>query len=170
MDVLEVIKGRRSIKNYSDRQIEDKKLNKILEAGSLAPSAHNNQGWKFIVVREKNIISEIFDSFVAPENFKRAPVVIVVCGINPGEIMTCGQPRYTVDISIAMSFMMLEAYEQGLDTCWIGSYSQDKIKEILDIPNNIGIVTIMPIGYPAEIPHPKPRKQLDEIVSYNRYE
>jgi nitroreductase len=83
--------------------------------------------------------------------------------------MKCGQYRYTVDLSIAVSYMMLEAYEQGLGTCWIGHFDENEVKKILGIPDKVRVVAITPLGYPAETPAPRPRKQLSEIVCYEKY-
>jgi len=75
-----------------------------------------------------------------------------------------------VDLSIATAYMILEAYEQGLGTCWLGSFDEDKVKEILGIPDKVRVVAITPLGYPAETPFMRPRKDIKEIVCYNKYE
>ncbi|MGI6485929.1 MAG: nitroreductase family protein [Tepidanaerobacteraceae bacterium] len=170
MDILSAIKGRRSIRKYSNRQVEDVKLFKVLEAARLSPSAQNLQNWKFIVVKNpetrKKLAEATFNySFVA-----EAPVVLVSCGIEPEGVMKCGQYRYTIDLSIATAYMILEAYEQGLGTCWLGNFDENKVKEILMIPDKVRVVTMTPLGYPAEDPPQKPRKKLEEIVCYERYE
>ena len=83
--------------------------------------------------------------------------------------MKGGQPRYTVDLSIATAYMILEAHELGLGTCWLGSYDEGKVKEVLDIPEDVRVVSILPLGYPDEAPEARMRKSLDEIVSYDKY-
>jgi nitroreductase len=169
MDVMTAIQGRRSIRNYSSRDIEDNKLKKVLEAAKLSPSANNNQGWKFIVVKDKNTREKLTTAAGGQKFVGQAPVVIVACGTDPERIMKCGQYRYTVDLSIAVSYMMLEAYEQGLGTCWIGHFDENEVKKILGIPDKVRVVAITPLGYPAETPAPRPRKQLSEIVCYEKY-
>jgi len=169
MNIIDVIKTRRSIRKYSTQPIEDEKLNSILEAGRWAPSARNEQLWKFVVVKDKDKIKELYDSYGGPAEFKKAPVTVVACGLGPYGNMKCGQPRYTVDVSIAMSYMILEAYEQGLATCWLGSFEEEKIKGVLKIPEDVRIVAVTPLGYAAESPEARPRKTLEEIVCYNEY-
>ncbi len=168
MDVLSAIKERRSIRKYSSKPVEDEKLVKVLEAARLSPSAKNQQNWRFIVVKNseirKKLTEAIGQSFVG-----EAPIILVNCGTEPESVMRGGQPRYTVDLSIATSYMILEAYEQGLGTCWLGSYDEDKVKDILDIPNEVRVVAITPLGYPEESPSQRPRKELEEIISYDKY-
>jgi len=168
MDVLSAIKARRSIRKYSSKPVEEEKLQKVLEAARLSPSARNQQNWKFIVVRDdkrkEELTEAIGQSFVG-----EAPIILVSCGTETKSIMRGGQPRYTVDLSIATAYMILEACEQGLGTCWLGSYDEDKVKEVLGIPEDVRVVAITPLGYPAESPAPRPRKELDEIVCYDKF-
>jgi nitroreductase len=167
MDVISAIKIRRSIRKFSERLVEDEKLQSILEAARLAPSAKNMQDWRFIVVRNNETRKKLAE--VSQEWISSAPIIIVCCGTDPTGVMSCGQPRYTVDLSIATSFMILEATNQGLGTCWLGRFDEKAVKEILEIPEEVRVVTMFPLGYPAETPEPKPRKALDEIVSYDKY-
>ncbi len=168
MDVLSAIKGRRSIRKYSNKSVEEEKLLKVLEAARLSPSARNRQEWKFIVVRDDKTREELTEAIGQPF-VGEAPIILVCCGTESEGVMRGGQPRYTVDLSIATAYMILEAYEQGLGTCWLGSYDEGKVKEVLDIPEGVRVVSITPLGYPDESPSPRPRKELDEIVSYDRF-
>ncbi|HZJ76739.1 MAG TPA: nitroreductase family protein [Oscillospiraceae bacterium] len=168
MDVLSAIKGRRSIRKYSSKLVEDEKLLRILEAARLSPSARNQQNWKFIVVKDsktrKGLTEAIGQPFVG-----EAPMILVCCGTEPEAVMRGGQPRYTVDLSIATAYMILEAHAQGLGTCWLGSYDESMVKDVLDIPENVRVVAITPLGYPAESPAQKPRRRPEEIISYDKY-
>ncbi|MCF6459773.1 nitroreductase family protein [Clostridium sp. Cult3] len=168
MDVLSAIEGRRSIRKYSNKSVEEEKLLKVLEAARLSPSARNRQEWKFIVVRDDKTREELTEAIGQPF-VGEAPIILVCCGTESEGVMRGGQPRYTVDLSIATAYMILEAYEQGLGTCWLGSYDEGKVKEVLDIPEGVRVVSITPLGYPDESPSPRPRKELDEIVSYDRF-
>lgn len=168
MDVMEAIKARRSIRKYSSKPIEEGKLSAVLEAARLAPSANNAQGWKFIVVRDKEKIKKLEAACGNQKQVGEAPVVIVVCATRK-HTMTCGQPAETVDASIATSFIMLEACEQGLGTCWLGFFYQDKVKEILDIPDDATVVAITPLGYPDESPDMRPRKSAAEVISFDKF-
>ncbi len=168
MNVSDAIKVRRSIRKYSDRQVEDEKLTAVLEAARLAPSGNNRQDRKFIVVRDKNKRDALVDACGGQTFVGEAPVVIVTCALKQ-HLMTCGMPAETIDASIAMSFMLLEAREQGLGTCWLGYYYEDKVKQVLDIPEDVRVVSITPLGYPAENPPARPRKTISEVVSYDRF-
>lgn len=170
MDVLSAIEGRRSIRKYKDTPVEEEKLLRVLEAARLSPSAKNQQNWKFIVVKDEEIRKRLVDEAIQQQFVAEAPIILVCCGTETESVMRCGQPRYTVDLSIATSYMILEAYEQGLGTCWLGSFDEAKVKEILGIPEKVRVVAITPLGYPAESPSPRPRKDLKDILSYDRYE
>ena len=84
--------------------------------------------------------------------------------------MACGQPAYTVDVSIACSFMILLAYELGFGTCWIGAFKEDEVKKILKIPDFVRVVAMIPLGYPDEDPSQRSRKGLDQIISFEKFE
>ena len=168
MDVLSAIQGRRSIRKYSSKAVEEEKLLKVLEAARLSPSARNQQEWKFIVVKDQATREKLTEAIGQPF-VGEAPIILVCCGTNPESIMKCVPPRYTVDLSIATAYMILEAYEQGLGTCWLGSFDENKVKEVLGIPEKIRVVSITPLGYPEESPSPRPRKELEEIISYDKY-
>jgi nitroreductase len=169
MDVLSAVQERRSIRQYSDKPVEDDKLNKVLEAGRLSPSATNRQSWKFIIVKDEITRAKLTEATNGQEFVGQAPVIIAACGTDPDSVMACGQHRHAVDISIAVAYMILEAHEQGLGTCWLGNFNEKMVKEILGIPENIRVVTIFPLGYPAESPAQRPRKPLEEIVCYEKY-
>ena len=168
MDVFTAIKQRRSIRKYSNKPVEEEKLQKVLEAARLSPSANNQQNWKFIVVRDAKVRKELTEA-IGQDFVGEAPVILVCCGTETSKIMKCGQPRYTVDLSIATAYMTLAAYEEGLGTCWLGSYDEKKVKKVLDIPEEARVVSIIPLGYPNESPAPSPRKPIDEIVSYDKF-
>jgi len=170
MDVLSAIQGRRSIRQYSSQPIEDIKLNKVLEAARLSPSANNRQSCKFVIVKDNETRANLAEAAGGQLFVGQAPVILVACGTDPDSIMMCGQHRYTVDLSIATAYMILEAYEQGLGTCWLGSFDEKRVKEILGIPEGIRVVAMTPLGYPTDSPAERPRKNLDEIVCYERYE
>jgi nitroreductase len=84
--------------------------------------------------------------------------------------MACGQPAYTVDVSIAFAFMILQAFELGLGTCWIGAFNEDEVKKILKVPESIRVVAMTPLGYPNQPPSPKSRRSFEQIVCFEKYE
>lgn len=166
MDVMTAIKSRRSIRAYKCTEVEEEKLNLILEAARLSPSARNLQNWKFIVVRDKKLRERLVEAAAGQKFVGEAPVTLIACATAPERVMTCGQPANTIDLSIALSFMMLVAAELGLGTCWLGSFYEDKVKEVLNLPEGYRVVAMTPLGYPDENPTQRPRKSIEEIVEY----
>lgn len=169
MKVMEAITSRRSIRAFKDLPIEEEKLNLILEAGRLSPSSNNRQEWKFIVVKEFHKRQALIDACKGQKFVGEAPVILVMCATENEKIMSCGQPAYTVDLSVALSFMMLEAQTLGLGTCWLGAFYENDVKEILSIPEDVRVVAITPLGYPKENPSMRPRKSIEQIVCYDQY-
>jgi len=170
MDVSMAIRKRRSIRSYQDREIDEATLNQVIEAARLAPSANNRQEWKFIVVREKVVRQRLAEAANRQTFIAQAPVIIVACATESQSVMMCGQPRYTVDVSIAVAFMLLQAAGLGLGTCWIGAFDEAAVKNILRVPDNIRVVAITPLGYPTGEYPPKPRKELNQITSLETYQ
>jgi nitroreductase len=170
MDVLTAISQRSSVRAYKPIDVEEDKLMKTLEAARLSPSASNRQEWKFIVVKNKETKKKLAKAAFGQSFIGEAPVVIVACGTESKAMMGCGQPTHTVDVSIACAYMILQAYELGLGTCWIGSFKEDETKKILNIPDHVRVVAMTPLGYPDEPPSKKHRKRLDQIVCFEKYE
>ena len=170
MDVFEAITQRKSIRKYKDKEIEKEKLIKVLESARIAPSASNRQEWKFIVVKDEDTRSRLVSAAHYQKFVGQAPVTIVACSTESERIMPCGQHAYTVDLSIAVSFMMLEATELGLGTCWLGAFDEEAVKEILGIPSDIRVPAMFTLGYADENPVARPRKALKDIVSHEKYE
>jgi len=164
MDVHQAIKNRRSVRSYKSDLVPEDKLARVLEAARMAPSAHNDQDYKFIVVKNPETRKQLADASRSQEFITQAPVVIVAVSLNPEAIMSSGVPTYAVDVAIAIDHIMLQAWEEGLGTCWIGAFSQDRVKEILSIPDKYKVVALFPLGYPADSPETKTRKELKEIV------
>jgi len=170
MNVFTAISERSSVRAYKASEVGEDKLKKILEAARLAPSASNRQDWKFIIVKNAETKKKLAEAAFSQSFIGEAPIVIVACGTEPKAIMSCGQPAYTVDVSIACAFMILQAYELGLGTCWIGAFKEDEVKRILKIPEEIRVVAMTPLGYPDQPPSQKLRKSLDQIVCHEKFE
>ncbi len=168
MDLMHAIRSRRSIRDYQDRPVEEEKLLAVLDAGRLAPSARNMQDWKFIVVRDAATRQKLAVAARDQQFVGQAPVVIAACGTSD-LVMTCGQPAYAIDVAIALDHMTLAAASLDLGTCWIGAFYEDQVKEILGVPQDIRVVALLPLGYPADEPAPRPRKNLDDIVAWEHW-
>jgi len=169
MDVFEAIKKRRSIRKYKEEEVEEEKILKILEAARLAPSASNRQEWRFVVVRDRKTRKLLSEAAKNQKFVEEAPVVIVCCAQTDEHRMSCGQLSYPIDVAIAIEHMVLTAVEEGLGTCWIGAFYEDKVKEILNIPKEIKVVELLTLGYPKEKPQAKERLPLEKIVKWESW-
>ena len=169
MTVMEAIQNRRSVRSYKPDPVEKEKLERILEAGRLAPSARNTQAWKFIMVTDPATIQKLVPACCGQSSVAQAPAFLAVCTNGPST-MACGQPARTIDGSIAMSFMILEAEELGLGTCWLGAFYNDQVKSALSIPEEYDVVAVTPIGYPAEEIPARPRKSAGEVISWEKFQ
>jgi len=170
MEVFTIIRKRRSIRLYEKKPVEKEKLNRILEAGRLAPSADNKQPWRFIVVTDDKVKEKLRTAY-DEEWFVTAPVIIIGCAV-PEEawVRMDGQEYWMVDVAIAMQNMILTATELGLGTCWIADFDEKAAQKALKLPPGIRVVAMTPLGYPAEEKHPLTnRKSLSEIVHYEHW-
>ena len=168
--LIEEIVKRRSIRAYQPKAIEPEKLQRVMEAGRLAPTASNAQQWKIIIVEDEVMRHQLVDA-ASPHQawLKQAPVILAACALRPDDVMRCGHPPSLIDLSIVLDHISLQAVREGLGTCWIGSFYQDKAKKVLKIPENIQIVELMSLGYPVYIPSPPSRKPLDQFYKKNQW-
>lgn len=165
--MTDAIETRKSVRRYLDKPVENEKLTAVLRAGRLAPSAGNRQEWRFIIVRDAETRKRIAEAANNQTFVSEAPTIIVACAEKDGHIMMCGQPCYPIDVAIALDHITLAAVELGLGTCWIGAFDEEKVKAILNIPNEIRVVELMPIGYPVDQSiKEKKRLPLNAIVKY----
>jgi nitroreductase len=169
MDVFTAISHRKSVRAYKNKTVEDDVLRRILDAGRIAPSAGNRQDWKFVVVRDQETRRKLALAAKGQMFLEQAPVVIVGCAIEPTYVMMCGQSAGILDVSIAFSFMLLEATEQGLGTCWIGAFDEAAVKKILNVPDQMRVVAMTPLGYPDEVPAGRPRKSFEEVFCMDKF-
>ena len=164
MSLVDVILSRRSIRKYDKRDIQIDVLDRILEAGRQSPSAANRQPYHFIVVSDSEIKKELpglVSSFI-----KNASAVIVGCA-NPKALLT--GKWAIVDTTIALENMVLAAWSLGVGSCWIGAFDEQKVKNKLQIPESWKVVALVSLGYPAENPKPRKKKEKSELFSFNKF-
>ena len=164
MEVMQAVKARRSIRDYEDKPVPEEKLQKLLEAARLSPSARNSQDRKFIIVQEIEQRLKLARAAGGQPHVANAPIVIVAVGTKPEYHMPNDVPAYAVDLAIALDHISLVAVEEGLGTCWIGGFMQASAREALNIPDKFIIAAMLTVGYPRAIPEEKPRKSSDEII------
>lgn len=168
MDVYEAIRSRFSVRAYADQPVEDGKLQRILDAGRLAPSARNLQSWKFVVVRDGAARQALAAAADQPW-LAGAPVILAGVSTEPGRTMFCGVPAGPVDCAIAIDHMVLAAVAEGLGTCWVGHFDQAQCRRLLNVPDSAQIVELLAMGYPAAERPAKRRKPLEEVVCYETF-
>ena len=199
MDVFEAIETRRSIRRYRNEPVPGEILDKILEAGRVAPSSSNVQSWKFKVVTDAATRRELRELALGQKFVEQAPVVIVCCldmeafrerGKRSLELMTRGKVRPnlemilrsargsrnkefdeervvingTMNVAIAVENMVLAAAALGLGSCWVRAFGAPAVERLLDIPETLRVIALLPLGYPDESPPARPRKSLEEIL------
>jgi nitroreductase len=161
-DILELIKTRRSVRQYKDKEVSEDDLLKVLEAGRWAPSAVNRQPWHFVVVKDKSIRDQLSKSPFA-EQISQAPISFVVCADE-------SRSRWAqIDCALAIENIMLEAHSLGLGTCYVGGFNEERVKEILEIPERWKPIGIITLGYPKKVKKSSIRLPLEEISSENTF-
>lgn len=173
MDVIEAIKGRRSIRAFRSDDILNEIVEKLVDAGRWAPSAGNIQPWEFIIVREQEIKRKLATAAFGQSFIEEAPVVIVVCADEERSAQGYGARGRTLyclqDTAAAIQNIHLAAYALGLGTCWVGAFREEEAREILKVPEGIRPVAIIPVGYPAETPPRRSRRPMNQIVHYETF-
>ena len=172
LDVFEIIRNRRSVRSYAPKSVPEEVLFKVMDAARLAPSAGNIQPWHFIIVKDEDKRARIAKGGRYGRFLAETPAVIVACGDKKAS-----PDWYAVDTAIALEHMVLAATALGLGTCWVGSFDQEDIREMLKLPEKFEIVALMALGYPrrkidilAKILHVvRPKKKLEKIVSLETY-
>ena len=170
MKVIDAIRGRFSVRHYQPEPVRDNDLATILDAARFSQSAKNLQDWRFIVVRDELKRQKLSIAAKGQHFVAQAPVVIICCGVGTDYIMTCGQHSYNIDVAIAMENIALVAHDLGLGTCWLGAFYEDQVKKEFNIPEeNVRVVGLLTIGYPAVQAPTKRRKLTEEIICYERW-
>jgi len=164
MNIYEAIEMRRSVREFRDDPVSDDSLKRILEAARLAPSAHNAQEYKFVVVKNAGTRKALSRAAKGQKFVAGAPVIIVAVSLNPESVLECEVPQYPVDVAIAIDHMTLAAVEEGLGTCWIGAFSQKEVRDILKIPPKYKVVALLPLGTSRDEPGIKSRKKLKDLI------
>jgi len=170
MNFIELTKSRRSIRNFQKKDITKEDLMKIMEAAQSAPSAGNCQPWHFYIILDRTLQIDIKTACGNQEFMLTAPVFLVVCAdIKRSEERYGGRGRHLYciqDTAAAIQNILLCAKSLGLGTCWCGAFDEGKVSKILNLHQDMRPVAIIPIGYPVSDPEPRPRRPLDEIVTF----
>ena len=169
MEFFELIAKRYSVRAYQATPVEEDKLNQVLEAARLAPTAANYQPFRFIVIHTAGRESELRRIYPRAW-FVQAPIIICACGLpSLGWVRSDGFNYTNVDVAIAMDHLILAAANVGLGTCWVANFDASAACEILGLPECVDPIAFTPLGYPADQMRSKPRKELSELIRYEKW-
>lgn len=169
MDILQLIKERRSIRKFEDRDIPEKTIDRLIQALIWAPSAGNLQSRHFYFIRDNNVKATLVDAALGQSFIAKAPLVVVGCTDRRIETRygDRGLVLYSIqDVAVSLQNMMLLAHAEGLGTVWVGAFHESDVFEALDMPGNLRPVAIVPVGYPASIPKAPPRTSKEEATTF----
>lgn len=169
MEFTKLVQQRYSVRAYKSDPLPDEVLHRVLEAARLAPTAANRQAFGLIVVHTEGRRDELGRVYGRPW-LADAPIVIAACGIPADNwVRRDGRNYVDVDVAIVMDHLILAAANEGLGACWIGAFDPDAAREVFGLPDGVEPIALTPLGYPADEWRPKNRKDLAELVHYERW-
>lgn len=169
MSILQAVRERRSIRSFQNKSIPDEIIDRLVDALIWAPSAGNLQARRFYFVKESGLKEEISSAALNQGFIAEAPLVIVGCADNriSNRYGERGVTLYSVqDVAASIMGMMLVAHENGLGTVWVGAFREDGVSRVLELPENLRPVAIVPVGYPLRIPSPPSRVTRNEAIRF----
>ena len=171
MKFSQLITQRYSVRKYKEQPVENEKLLQVLEAARLAPTAVNYQPFILLVFQEKEKRHRLIETYQR-EWIKSAPVIILACADHSQswKRSSDGKDSADIDVAIAVDHMTLQAAELGLGTCWVCNFEAERCAEILELPAHIEPLVMLPLGYPSDNPRKKTRKELNDIVHWEKYQ
>jgi nitroreductase len=169
MGLLPEIINRVTVRRFDARGIDPACLERILEAGRLAPSAKNRQPWRFVIIQDGEKRKRFEQASFGQEHVGEAPAIIACCSTNIEYRMPNGQLSYPIDISFAVSQMMFQAVHEGLGTCVVTTFDEAALQEILTVPYSMRVVMLLLVGYAAERPGFRDRMPFERVISYEHW-
>ncbi len=171
MNITELIKYRKSVRSWANKDLRPETVEKIIDAARFAPSARNCQDWRVLAVDNPDLRRQLADIAGGQRFVGEAPVVLAICGDSSSGEMSCRMPRSVVDATILIDHITLVAAAEGLGTCWIGSFDQDACRKLLRLPEGWNVVELLPLGYPADpSPVEKSRNSVKDILNWNSWD
>jgi len=172
MKTIECIKTRRSIRKYKDKVIPEKIIDEIIECGQMAPSAHNTQPWAFVIVKDKSKLEKLSQTHQWAPFVKDAQLCIVLCCTKTKDV---NKSAMHMSVACAAQNMLLAIHDFGLGSCWTyvhdlkDSSVEEKVKKILEIPKDIEVICMLPIGYPNQTRSEKEIKSKEDVVHNEKW-
>jgi len=178
-NVMDIIKGRRSVRNYENKDVPEDLLKQLYEAVQWTPSWANTQCWELVVVRDAETRQKLQEAMSkgnpATKAIVDAPVVMALCGklqssgYYKGQAPTKFGDWFLFDLGLATQSLCLAAHDLGLGTVITGLFDHDAVKQILQVPEGYEVVTLIPVGYPAKTPSAPKRRTPEEFVHQEKY-
>lgn len=178
-DLMEIIRERRSVRKFEEKEVSEEMINTLLDSVRWAPSWANTQCWEIIVIRDKAIKGNIQNTMIgknpAAKAIEAAPVLLAICGklkssgYYKNEAPTKFGDWILFDLGIAAQNICLAAHHLGLGTVVVGMFDHNKVKEILNIPEDHEVAALIPVGYPSQIPSAPKRREINEFTHYNTF-
>ena len=169
MEFSELIAARYSVRAYKPDPVEPEKLERVLEAARVAPTAVNFQPFQLIVIHTEGREDEL-NRIYRKDWFVQPPLVIAACGLpDQGWTRRDGRSFLDIDVAIVMDHVILAATNEGLGTCWVGNFDADAAREVLGLPDDVEAIAFTPLGYPDDEPRTKKRRPLSDLVRYERW-
>jgi nitroreductase len=168
LELFEAIKNRRSIRQFTNQTVPDEMVNQLVEAARMTPTAGNAQPYQLVIVRQPEQKQRLSQAAYGQKQLQTASVVFVVCADlkraqeaygERGRSLYCIQ-----DTAAVTQTVLLAAHSLGLGTCWIGAFKEDEVKTVINAPEDMRPVAMIPVGYPAESPSSRPRRLTSEFV------
>jgi nitroreductase len=173
VDLLEAIKGRRSIRSFKSDEVTQREVDLLIEAATHAPSAGNIQPWEFTIIKTPEMKKRLVEAAYGQSFIEEASIVIVVCANEDRSSQRYGDRGKTLyclqDSAAAIQNMLLTAYSLGLGSCWIGAFKEDEVRAVLNVPAGVKPVAMIPIGHPARIASSRQKRTMEQIVHYEKY-
>jgi nitroreductase len=170
MEFLELATKRYSVRAYKPDPVEDGKLQKILEAAAMAPTPTNSQPFRLIVIHTSGKQEKLLEIYNRPW-FVQPPLLICCVGLQKEAwIRRDGRNYLDVAIAIAFDHLIMEATDLGLGTCWVGQFEKDPARKFLGLPKDVEPIVFTPLGYPADEPKEKKRKQVSDLIRYEKWQ
>ncbi|MEE9592158.1 MAG: nitroreductase family protein [Thermoplasmata archaeon] len=173
MELSSAIGGRRSIREYRDQDVPEELVDRLLMAAIQAPSAGNRQSWEFVVVRDVERKEDLARAASDQEFLAKAPVILAVCADRARSAERYGArgaDLYCIqDCAAATQNLLLTAFSMGLGTCWVGAFDEGAVSKLLQLPEDVRPLALVPVGYPAEDPEAPPRFPMQRIVHHGRF-
>jgi len=173
MNVFDAITSRRSVRRFEKKSVDDNLIGVMLYMATQAPSAGNTQDWHFVVVKDEEQKNKLAKASLRQGFIADAPVVIVVCSDLEKISMKYGKRGETLYSAInaagAIQNMMLSATALGLGSCWVGAFDEEEVKTVLELPDHIRPIAVVPVGYPAETPRKHDKIPFEYVTSVEKY-